>query len=94
MVQHTVRYSLADALAIGGRQLATVAYGAALGGMAVSLGMLFVALARAAQRRLGEFNTQDLATMAWAFAKVDRPDALLFAALARAAERRLGEFNA
>ncbi len=37
-----------------------MAYGAALSGMGVSLVTLFVALARAAERRVAEFNAQEL----------------------------------
>ena len=55
---------------------------------------LFAALARAAERRLSEFNPQDVANIAWAFATVNYRDEKLFAALARAVERRLREFNA
>ena len=54
---------------------------------------LFGALARAAERRLSEFNPQDVANTAWAFAAVKHRDEKLFAALARAAERRLSEFT-
>ena len=50
-------------------------------------------LARAAERRLGNFNVQNLANTAWAFATANQPDAQLFAASARTAERRLGDFN-
>ena len=39
------------------------------------------------------FNPQDLANIAWAFAKVGQPDALLFMALAREQERRIGDLN-
>ena len=42
---------------------------------------------------MGDFNAQDLANIAWAFATACQSDALLFAALARAAERRADEFN-
>ena len=51
-------------------------------------------MARAAERRLGDFSAQGLANTAWAFATTSQHDALLFAALARAAERRLGDFSA
>ena len=54
---------------------------------------LFTALARSAERRLSEFNVQNLANTAWAFATVNRPDEKLFTALARAAEQRVSEFN-
>ena len=47
-----------------------------------------------AERRMGEFNMQDLANIAWAFAKAGQPDAQLFMALARMAARCVGEFNA
>ena len=92
LVQHTVREAVTSR--IGVRQLANVAYGAALSGMEVSLWVMFAVLARAVERRLGEFNAQSLANTAWAFATTDRLDALLFVALARAAERCAGEFNA
>ena len=36
---------------------------------------------------MGNFNPQDLANLAWAFAKAGLPDAQLFTALARGAER-------
>ena len=50
-----------------------------------------------AERRLDEFNAQELTNTAWAFAKVAtmaQQDVQLFKALARTAERRLDEFNA
>ena len=47
-----------------------------------------------AERRLDQFNEQNLANSAWAFAKVGQKDELLFNALARMAERRLDQFNA
>ena len=54
---------------------------------------LFAALAIAAERRLGEFKPQEVASTAWAFATVNYRDEKLFAALATAAERRLGDYN-
>ena len=45
-------------------------------------------------RCLSEFNTQDVANMAWVFTTMNQSDELLFAALARLAEWHLGEFNA
>ena len=57
---------------------------------------LSVALARAAERRLGDFSVQSLANTAWAFAKVVTPgqsDSQLFAALARVAERCVVDFD-
>ena len=53
-----------------------------------------VELAKAAERRNGDFNAQDLANSAWAFAKASFPNAELFAVLAKAAGRRLEDFNA
>jgi len=44
-----------------------------------------MAMARVAEWRVGDFNEQDLANTAWAFAKVDQSDAPLFAALGRVA---------
>ena len=54
---------------------------------------LFAALSTAAEWRMGDFNPQELANTAWAFATAGQNDALLFAALATAAERRMGDFN-
>ena len=51
-------------------------------------------LARAAERRLGDFNVQNVANTAWAFATASQSDAQLFAVLARAALWCLGDFNA
>ena len=50
-------------------------------------------LRRAAEQHLGDFNGQDLANTAWAFAMASLLDIQLFAALVRAAEWRLGDFN-
>ena len=46
-----------------------------------------------AERRVGNFNAQELANTAWTFATVDQSDALIFIALARAAEQRMTNFN-
>ena len=43
---------------------------------------------------MGDFNAQDLANTAWAFATAGQSDAALLTALARAAERRMGHFEA
>merc|ERR1712070_1207599 len=59
----------------------------AFGKADLSCPLLFAALARAAELRMGEFNEQGLANTAWAFAKVNLPFPLLFAVLARVAER-------
>ena len=44
-------------------------------------------------RQLSEFNVQNVANPAWAFATKNYRDEKLFAGLAIAAERRLSEFN-
>ena len=54
---------------------------------------LFTALARKAERRLGDLNSQDLANTAWAFGTLGQADEQLFMALAREAEQRLSDFN-
>ena len=46
--------------------------------------LLFAALARAVERLLGKFNSQDLANTVWAFATSSQCDALLLAALEKA----------
>ena len=46
-----------------------------------------------AERRLYEFNAQNLANTSWAFATVGQQDEQLFKALAKLAERRLDQFN-
>ena len=90
LVQHTVLAAMKGQP--GARELANVAYGAASVGVA-TVGQqdehLFKALARMAERRLDEFNAQDLANTAWAFATVGQQDEQLFKALARLAERCL-----
>merc|ERR1712151_1433782 len=55
---------------------------------------MFAVLAKADERRIGDFNAQNLANTAWAFATAGFPHAELFAVLAKAAERRIGDFNA
>ena len=42
---------------------------------------------------MSDFNAQELANAAWAFATADQKDVSLFAALATAAEQRMGDFN-
>ena len=49
---------------------------------------LFTALAVAAERRMRDFNSQEIANTAWAFATVGHKDERLFSTLAAAAERR------
>ena len=54
---------------------------------------LFKALAAAAEQRLRNFKSQDLANTAWSFATVGHKEEQLFTALAAAAERRMRDFN-
>ena len=51
-------------------------------------------MARAAGWHIDEFNSQNLANTAWAFATTGRSDPQLFVVLARASEQRIGEFSA
>jgi len=51
-------------------------------------------LAKAAERRIDDFNEQELANTAWSFATAAFPNAEVFAVFAKAAERRIGDFNA
>ena len=79
---------------IGARGLANIAYSLARSSMRQSLSkFLFTTLARSAECRLGEFNPQDLASTAWAFATAGQSEEKLFAALARATELQLSDFN-
>ena len=54
---------------------------------------LFLTLARAAERRMGQFDAQGLANTVCAFAKVDRFDEQLFMSVSGVAEQRAGDFN-
>ena len=57
--------------------------------MSLSDEKLFSALARGAERRLREFNAQELANTAWAFATMSQVDGRLITMLPFAAEQRL-----
>ena len=50
-------------------------------------------MATVAEQHMGDFNMQELANTAWAFASAGQHVVSLFAALATAAERRVGDFN-
>ena len=55
--------------------------------------MLLAALATSAKQRMGDFNSQGLANVAWAFATESQNDASLFAAVAITAEQWMGSFS-
>ena len=52
-----------------------------------------MALAREAERQVGEFKEQGIGNMAWAFATANQTYEKLFTTLARDAERRVGDFD-
>lgn len=74
------------------RELATTAHGAAKSG--ASAGELMAALARGAERRVGDCNAQEMANLAYAFAKAQHEAPELLDAIAEHARPRLGEFKA
>ena len=83
-----------DAGEVDARALSAFAYGAAATGVkGDSMYALFGALAKSAEWWLDEFNAENLAKTAWAFATMSYRDDKLFSALSRAAEHRLKEFN-
>ena len=92
LVQHAVQAARMGEIAA--RQLANIAYGTAQSGKEECMDVLFRALARAAERRVGHFIVQELSNTAWAFVTATQSDALLLRALARVAERRVGHFSA
>ena len=51
-------------------------------------------ISKEAKRHLDQFNAQNLANTAWAFATAGQQDGQLFKALARMAEWRLDKFSA
>jgi len=92
LVELTTR-TVSTASDIRARELASIAHGVAKCGRASTMGSLLKALAQAIEKRLGDCNAQELANIAWAFAKAGHVDAELFAALARVAERHLANFK-
>lgn len=81
--EHTIR----------ARELANIAHGVVKSGQAKPDDELMDTLAAAICPRLRDCNSQELANIAWAFAKAGNSDAHLFSILARAAENRLHSFN-
>ena len=55
---------------------------------------LFFAIASAVEQCMGNFNAQEFASTAWAFATEGQSDAQLFISLARAAETSISNFDA
>ena len=55
--------------------------------------VLFGRLATAAEQRASNFNTQNLANTAWAFAQARQLDTQLFMVLAKVSEWRVGSFT-
>jgi len=92
LVQHTTEIVWTSSQ-ITHRELANIAHGVAKSGQGSSMVPLMTALARAIQSRLGACNAQELANVAWAFAKAGHLDAELFSGLARAAEQCLDNFK-
>jgi len=54
---------------------------------------LFVALAKAVEQSVSNFNMQNLANTAWAFVTKGQSDAKLFGVFARVAGQRVGNFH-
>ena len=81
----------------GARELANIAHGLAkcrLVGLDGKAGALFAAVAEAAVRGgLRDFNPQDLANTAWAFATASDSDTPVYVILANESRRRVGHFN-
>ena len=93
LVKHTVQAARAGD--IGVREIANTAYGAARSSKGKQMGVLFMVLARAAaERRMRDSISQQLASTPWMFSRVGhQEEQLLFTALAAAAERRMRDFN-
>ena len=93
LVKHTVQAARAGD--IGVREIANTAYGAARSSKGKQMGVLFMVLARAAaERRMRDSISQQLASTPWVFSRVGhQEEQLLFTALAAAAERRMRDFN-
>ena len=75
-----------DARKMNSRALANIAYGAASSNKGKHMGALFMALGRAvlAEQHMRDFNSQNLANTAWAFATVGHKEELLFTAFRKA----------
>ena len=93
LVKHTVQAARAGD--IGVREIANTAYGAARSSKGKQMGVIFIVLARAAaERRMRDSISQQLASTPWVFSRVGhQEEQLLFTALAAAAERRMSNFD-
>ena len=93
VVKHTVQAARAGD--IGARQIANTAYGAARSSKGKQMGVLFLVLARAAAEcRMRDSISQQLASTPWVFSRVGhQEEQLLFTALAAATERRIRDFT-
>ena len=69
---------------IGVQQIANILHGVACSGRGKCMGVLFRALARAAEQRVGDFKAQNLANTAWAFATAGQLDSQLFTTFRKA----------
>ena len=94
LVEHTKEIVATDSSGIRGRELANIVHGVAKCGVGASNDDgLVKALAKAIQRHLGECNGQEIANIAWAFAKSGYFDAEMFTRLAEMAEKQMDRFN-
>ena len=91
LVQHTAQAARVGELSA--RQLANAANGAVHTGRNRWLCTLLPALQTVAEWCMDDFNVQELANTAWAFASAGQPAVLLFVALATAAEQHIGDFK-
>ena len=64
LAKHTTQ--AVDARKMNSRALANIAYGAASSNKGKHMGALFMALGRAAEQHMRDFNSQALANTAWA----------------------------
>ena len=79
---------------IGVQEIANTAYGAARSSKGKQMGVLFLVLERAAaERRMRNSISQQLASTPWVFSSVGHQEEQLFTSLAAAVERRMREFN-
>ena len=93
LVEHTVEMIESGQSELRGRELANVAHGAAKCGIAALNERLMRALAVEIKKNLGQCNSQEVANIAWAYAKGEYFESELFSGLVQAAERLTDRFN-